>query len=258
MSLRLKLIIALLATSLLSVGVMWGVAYERLERRFGDIVETISARNFRGDVAAYWLTYGSWEAGVRAEPFTQFVRRRKDFLAVQGADADTGDDTGAQALPQRPRPLGRTPGPDAPGFDGSGGNFRPPFRFMLFDSSWVRLDRRNPPNGERKEATPEQRRKAVPIRVKGEIVAYASREGDANYSTTDLAYLAAMQNALAWGIGAAALMALGLGLLAGRHFGRSITPLLQALAKMGDGAVPQQVPVTSRDEIGLLAQALTE
>lgn len=255
MTLRLKLILALLASSLLSVAVMWGVAYERLERRFDDIVETTSARNFRGDVAAYWLTYGSWDAGVQTEPFIQFVRRRKDFLAVRGDDADTGDDVDAQALPPRPRPINRSASPSGPAFDGNGGAYRPPFRFLLFDPAGVILDRRGPPTGEKRLATPEQRRKAVPIRVKGEIVAYASREGHANYSATDLAYRDAMENALAWGIGAAALMALGLGLLAGRHFGRTITPLLQALIKMGDGAVHQQVPVTARDEIGLLAQA---
>jgi diguanylate cyclase (GGDEF)-like protein len=269
MSLRIKLIIALLSTSLLSVAVMWGVAYERLERRFGDIVETSSARNFRGDVAAYWLTYGSWQAGIRAEPFMQFVGRRKALLAERGIAFDTGDDSEAEPLtPRLLRGAGQGAGPDGGRLgdgaarparsgppEGNGSNFRPPFRFTVIDLDGFVLNRRNTPPSEQRQATPEERQKAKPIRVKGEIVAYALTEGDANYSATDLAYRAAMENALAWGIGAAALMTIAVGLLAGRQFNRSITPLLRAIATMGDGAVRQEVPVTSRDEIGLLAQA---
>lgn len=259
MPLRLKLIAAFLLTSLITVAVMGGVAYERLERRFGEIVEAASARNFRGDVAAYWLTYGSWEAGVKLEPFTQFVGRRRAFLAARGADADTGDADQAQPLPPfRPGEFGPRPArpPYPPMGGGEGGNFRPLFRFTLYDTEGIVLSPRQLDEfGMRRQVTAEEREKAVPVRVKGEIVAYALPQGTANYSTTDLAYLSAMQNALIWGSGAAAVLAILFGLLAGRHVSRTLAPFTHAIAGMRDGVLRQQVPVRSRDEIGLLAEA---
>lgn len=291
MSLRIKLIIALLSSSLLSVAVMWGVAYERLDRRFGTIVQNVSSRNFRGDVAAYWLTYGSWEAANRAEPLPQFISRRKAALAARGIEVDTGDADVAEALPplrpglstgggpgprggpgggpggeRPPPPRGENPRPPIPGFPDrpergeNEGGFRALFRFTLFDADGYILNGPNAknPSGERVKATAEDRAKAAPVVVKGQTVAYVSLAGDANYTATDRAYMAAMQNALAWGIGAAGVMALALGLLAGRYFSRSLRPLTLALANMGDGAVRQQVPVTSRDEIGALAKAFNQ
>src|SRR5260221_807501 len=84
MSLRTKFILALLTTSLLALALVWGAAHERLTSKFDDLVEARAARSFRGDVAAYWLTYGSWEAGERAEPFPHFVARRKALQAAEG------------------------------------------------------------------------------------------------------------------------------------------------------------------------------
>jgi diguanylate cyclase (GGDEF)-like protein len=295
MSLRIKLIIALLSTSLVSVAVMWAVAYERLDRRFGTIVQTASARNFRGDIAAYWLTYGSLEAAARAEPLTQFIGRRRGILAARGIFGDTGDVDAAEAIPpyrpgmsgvgpgggpgggarggpgggpgagpggDRPPPRGDGQRPPPPGGPegGEGGGFRPIFRFTLFDPDGFVLNARTAetPPSERVKASAEDRAKAVPIIVKGQTIAYLSVAGEANYTATDRAYLAATQNALAWGIGAAGIMALVMGLLAGRYLTRSLRPLTLALANMGDGAIRQQVPVTSRDEIGALAQAFNQ
>lgn len=263
MSLRFKLILAFLCSSLITLAVMGGVAYERLERRFGDIVEAASARNFRGDVAAYWLTYGSWEAGTQAEPFTQFVGRRRALISARGGGMDTGDADAAEAIPPwRPGGMaGQGPGGPRPPWPGppegdSGESFRPLFRFTLFAPDGRVLNRRDPAQpGPPRLATPEERAKAVPVVVKGVTVAYAVSQGNANYTATDRAYLAAMQNALAWGIGAAALIAVFLGVIAGRRVSRVLAPFTQAIAGMRDGVLRQEVPVTSRDEIGLLAQA---
>src|SRR5258708_39445890 len=110
MSLRAKIVIALLATSLVSLLLVGVVAQARLMSRFDDLALARSARNFRGDVASYWLTYGSWDAGERVEPFPQFAQRRRALLERARADAapsaggrpaplDTGDVAEASALP---------------------------------------------------------------------------------------------------------------------------------------------------------------
>src|SRR5215470_9840030 len=106
MTLRLKIMIALLVSSLVSLALVGVVANQRLMSRFDDIVLARSQRNFRGDVAAYWLTYGSWQAGALIEPFPQFVQRRRAVLAPaaagQWATLDTGDAADARPLPPLP------------------------------------------------------------------------------------------------------------------------------------------------------------
>src|SRR4051794_26944726 len=90
MSLRAKMIIAVLATSLLSLVLVGAVAYQRLLSRFDDIALDRAFTNFRGDVASYWLTYDSWDAGARIEPFPQFSQRRRMMLERERADAGPG------------------------------------------------------------------------------------------------------------------------------------------------------------------------
>jgi diguanylate cyclase (GGDEF)-like protein len=266
MSLRVKFVVALLATSLMSVLLMWAVAEERMSRRFDDLVQARSARNFRGDVAAYWLTYGSWDAGVRAEPFIRFVTRRKAILGASSAVPDTGDASEARALP--PLSTGSVATRDAqdaaaprrsPGGSGSGsgdlGGPRPPFRFLLFDPAGRVLNPVGPGYPPNREVTAEERARAIPVRVAGQVVAFASPIGTANYTDIDRAYLGAMHNALIWGIAAAGVMAVGLGLLAGRHLSRSLRRLTDAISGMQEGALRQHVEITSRDEVGVLAAA---
>jgi len=275
MSLRTKIIAALLTTSFLSLALVGVVAHERLMRRFDDLALARSARNFRGDVASYWLTYGSWDAGARTEPFPEFSQRRRALIERARAAAqppagdrppplDTGDVTDAEALTPLPAPgIGAPPPPamtpgsrprSGPPFGPPPGGPSVPFRFLLFDPAG-RVLNPDPRLGADQQASASERARAVPIEVHGEVVAYASPVGVINYSETDLAYRDAVRDALAWGIAAAAALALGLGLLLGTRLSRSARALTRAVRFMQGGALRQRVAVASRDEIGVLADA---
>src|SRR5579871_3427159 len=72
-SLRTKIILALLLSSLASVGLVGGVAYYELMRKFDDRMLQESFNRFQGDVVAYEQAYGSWSAAQDAQHFGEFV-----------------------------------------------------------------------------------------------------------------------------------------------------------------------------------------
>ncbi|MBV8168771.1 MAG: GGDEF domain-containing protein [Alphaproteobacteria bacterium] len=274
MSLRAKMIVALLATSLLSLVLVGAVAYQRLMSRFDAFALERAAGNFRGDVASYWLTYGSWQDGEAIEPFPQFSMRRRSMLEHERADAarrsgrpglpDTGDAAEARALPRlsaraggaaaeamRGPPPGPPPGGQPP--PRPPGEFAP-FIFVLFDPDGRVLNPGARP-GAGTQATEAERARAVPIEVNGTVVAYASPIGAVNLSETDRNYLGATRDALLSGLAAAAVLAIGLGLLVGNRLSRSLRALTRAIQKMEGGALRQRVEVATRDEVGVLAEA---
>ncbi|MBX9847952.1 MAG: hypothetical protein K2X64_01560, partial [Rhodocyclaceae bacterium] len=61
-SLRTKLIIGLLVTTLMSTALVGSIAYIRLTEKFDDLVMQEAVRRFRADVSDYFRAYGSWEA----------------------------------------------------------------------------------------------------------------------------------------------------------------------------------------------------
>jgi len=256
-SIRIKFIIALLATGFLSVALVGFVAHERLMSRFDDITRAHAAKNFRGDVASYWLTYGSWEEGLQAEPFRHFVTRRKALLGDAPRRAgpldsgapramDTGGATEATAIPPW-RGKEEELATKAPGYGPP-----PPFRFVLFDPSGRIL---NPLEEIGRALHPEEWQHSVPIEVNGKIVAFASPMGIANYSETDRAYFAAVNDAMTWGVMTAALIATGLGFLLGNGLSRSLRQLTGAINRLDDGVLAQEVAIKTRDEVGTLAKA---
>jgi len=265
MSLRVKFIAALLATSLLSVAIVGGVAQQRLMRKFDDLVLARAARNFTGDVASYWLTYGSFEAGLQVESFRHFSLRRRALLGqpeiapsmtgAAGRGPDTGGPGTAEALPpwtpsaadrDGPPPRDIAPDPLDPG------RFVPPFRFVLFDPTGKIL---SPPTETGRALRPEEQQNAIPIPVNGRIVAFASPNGIVNYSPADRAYIAAVWDAIGWGIAVAALTAIGLGLVVGNRLSASLRQLTGAIRGMQQGSLRQRVDIASRDEVGMLARA---
>src|SRR5262245_53091265 len=82
LSVRTKVTVALLLTAIVAVALVGLVAHWRLAQKFSEVVLRDSFREYRKDVAAYFTTYGSWEKGEAAEPFTQFVVRRHNLLGM--------------------------------------------------------------------------------------------------------------------------------------------------------------------------------
>jgi signal transduction histidine kinase/CheY-like chemotaxis protein len=243
-SLRTKLTITLLATSIVSASIVGVVAQWKLFQKFSTAVMTQSFEMFQGDVAAYITKYGSWDSGASSEPFSEFVesRHRPPDGGPRGNFAPLPPRGGPNGPPLGGPPRGGPPdGPDVP-----------PFRFLLLDADG-RVLMPNPPY-QRGEAVPASLRDSgLPILVDGRTVAIAVPLDTPNLSQRDDAYLGAMRQALLFGIGVASLIALGLGLFFGTTLSRTLRRLTAALQAMSAGDLRQRLETKSRDETGVLA-----
>jgi len=185
-SLRTKITPSMLVTSLASALVAGGVARTIVLQRFGDIALQQAFDVFQGDVTAYVEEHGSWNAGARSEPFGAFVARR-------GAEGRPGGPAGAQS-----------------GFPPPGGTQSPPFAFLLLaPDGRVLLGPPDYPVGTTVDA--DLWAQGLPIDADGAVVALAVPLDDPNLTVFDSGYLAATRDAVAYGVGVAALVALAVG-----------------------------------------------
>ncbi len=228
MRLRTKLTLTLLATSLLSAAFVGGIAYWLLMRDFQQSALEQAFRNFQADVSAYLQTYGSWAEAERREPFPLFVQRHR-----------------AQLRSNPPTPLQEPPFPNRIG--------RAPFRFLLLaPDGHVIKEGGDYALGQSVPAS--MLRTARPIMLSGKVEVLAVPLGEPNLTEDDRAYLAAMRRALFAGFLVAGALAVLSGLLLGRRMSATLDELATAIGTMrAKGAIPQQVPVRTRDEIGTLA-----
>jgi methyl-accepting chemotaxis protein len=264
MSLRTKLIATVLLGCLISVAVVGGVAFMRLMSKFDDLILKSAAAHFQADTVSYYRTYGSWEAAVKAEPFRQFVIRRK---AAANETLQAGLPPGERA-PEAPLG-GKDPALSTDALPPAGATqpmvlkyadtmaplpFSPPFRFLLYKpDGHVVLGTDLYKTGDR--VRDEDRRQSLPVMLDGGLIGYVSPLGRINYSELDLGYIKAMRDALLYGAVAAAVVALALGIATGTGLTRSLRRLTTAIQAMESGTLGQQVEVTSRDEIGVLGTA---
>lgn len=250
MSLRTKIILALLLTSLASVGLVGGVAYAELMRKFDTNMLHGAFERFRGDVKAYVRAYGSWEEAEHHEPFAVFVARR---MSANGGPPPMFGDHRPPRNTSPPSQAIRQPGAIPP----PGLRDRPPFQFILFNPAGKIL-LPNPSYRVGDTVKEKDRRHATPILLNDRVVAYASPHGIATLSAEDLNYLHAMRTALIYGVVSATALALLLGILFGNTLSRALRRLTYAIQSMGGGALHQHVEIESRDEVGLLAGALNQ
>jgi two-component system, cell cycle response regulator len=243
MSLRLKLMAALLATGLATVAIVGGLSYMGLTHRVDEIRREQASEHFRGAMTAYFGKYGDWASANRAEPFDRFVQR------LQG-------ERGEPPPPRlRPALLG-TDGPP-PGHPPPPPGGEPPFRFVLADADYRVL--LGAGIFEPGEALPADIRNTThPITVSGRTVAHVVSEGLFIPSSQDHAYLNAMRSSLLAGGLAAVIVATGLGLLLSGGLSRRLQGLTGAIRAMHGGALQQQVPAEGKDEVALLARAFND
>ena len=241
----------MLMTSLTSVALVGFVAHWRLQQKFSESVRQHSFDAFKGDVAAYVETYGSWDAALRSEHFGHFVRRRH---------GDPQRHAGGGLEPPPAPSLGR----DVPPLSSASASDRPPpqrhrgqrapFRFLLLGTDGkVLLE--NPPYHRGQTAPAGVRAKGTPILVGGKLMGVAVPLSTPNLSDLDRGYLNAMSEALLFGSGAAAALALLLGVVFGTGLSRNLRQLTTAIRAVSGGDLSQRVDITSRDEIGVMAQA---
>jgi diguanylate cyclase (GGDEF)-like protein len=284
MSLRIKLMLAMLLTGLATVATVGGLAYVGVTHKVDAIHRQQAAEHFYTNMSGYLKHYGSWEAASRAESFESYLQRtgagrpepqqdgpRQDGAPPQGPDGRRPPPEGFDG--RRPPPEGqdgRRPPPrdagepgesggrEGPGpRDGRGGRNEPPFHFILADADFrVLLGAGAYRHGEPLPAA--ARKDAQPIVADGRVLAYVSPEGVFTPSKQEQQYLAAMRDALVAGAAAATALALLLGVLLSQRLSRTLSRLTQAVRAMHGGSLLQRVPVQGRDEVAALAQAFND
>ncbi|QJD90217.1 diguanylate cyclase [Duganella dendranthematis] len=238
MSLRTKFMLALLLTGLAAVAMVGGLAYAGMTKKVDGMRRERAAEHFHESVTAYLAQYGSWEANHGKEGFDAFMQSRRPSAGDR--PPPPADDR------ERPPP---PPGEGRPEHRGE-----PPYHFILADQDYrVLLGAGVYKHGELlSEAA---RKDARAVEVHGRVVAYVSPEGVITPSRQELQYLAAMRDALWFGVSGAAVLALVLGVLLSRGLGRTLGHLTGAVRAMHGGSLLQRVPVEGKDEVAELAAA---
>ncbi len=247
-TLRFKLSLALIFTSLSAVIVVGITAQSRVTVKFDQIAMERAFENFQEDVSAYIATYGSWNNAQKAERFGQFSRRRRaltgDFrIESFHPEADEFMQHDEAHLP-----------PPPPGLDEAG---RPPFRFILLDPQGkVLMGAGQYKNGEL--VPPAVRLKSIPIFLQEQAVALAIPLGKPNLSERDLNYLATIKQALIDAFFIACALAIVLAFLLSNRLSSSLHELTLAINEMGQGQLRQNVTIHSKDETGVLSKAFNQ
>src|SRR5476649_1666224 len=112
MSLRIKLMLALLLTGLSAVALVGGLAYYGVNKKVDILRRQDAADHFYRFMSGYLQQYGSWQAASAAESFDNYVQRmnrreRASGRADEGQSANGGPD-------QRPAPPDDGQGPPPP------------------------------------------------------------------------------------------------------------------------------------------------
>lgn len=252
MLIRRKITLALIITNLVVIATVGIVAYYSLRQKFNDQIAATALANFRSDAISFIETYGSWEAGVAAEPFDAFVARRSRQtnrpIAIGLAPAVTPP-VFPDAAPAALAPI-TAPNSPPPVHSLS----RPPFHFMIFSPDGKVL-KAIPPYQVGATISAADRANAQPIEHAGKLLAYVVAKGDAAYSALDLGYLTAVRQALWLGVGAALALAVAVGWLLGSRLSARLGGLTRAIESVHTGDFGRQVDIGADDEIGILAKA---
>ena len=126
MSLRIKLMLALLLTGLAAVAVVGGLTYSSVNRKFDTIRSKQAAEHFHTYMTAYLTEYGDWKTAIATESFDRFVQRTERRQGQQ--DGERPSELLERMPPNIDRQSHGRPGPGmdgGPGADGAAAG-RPP------------------------------------------------------------------------------------------------------------------------------------
>ncbi len=224
-SLRFKLIIAFLLTSLAAIVLVAIFVQQFVIREFDSYVLEQHRDDFQATVAEYYTEYGSWN-GIR--PYM-------------------GEVSGDRVQPPGGPPRPGVSAPNQPPPDNV------PARFILTDANgYVVLPFDGYEIGQRVPRELEQSGESV--EVDGEIVGLIiTTDNSLRRDPAEEAYLERTNWALLAATVGGVSFALLLGIGAARLYLRPLRELTAAANEMAKGNLQQQVPVRTKDELGLLA-----
>ncbi|MEL7084386.1 MAG: diguanylate cyclase [Cyanobacteria bacterium J06597_1] len=255
-SLQLKLTVALLVTSLTAVAMVSAISRWFVFQNLNQAVLDISFGAFQEDVKAYFETYGTWEAGREVESFDEFIQRRRPVGRALHPPPQLNrlPRLSEHGVPGPGHPSGLPPLPNPAIAEIE----QPPFTFLLLDAATDRILLGPDEYTADREIPTRLFEQRQPIFVGGQPVAIAVPLGTPNLNQLDKRYLASLNLSLLYGMAVGSVSALLLGLTLGGQLSAPLRQLKRAIQAMDRGELHQEVPVRSRDEIGLLAAAFNQ
>jgi signal transduction histidine kinase len=220
-SLTLKLTFAFLLVGLIGVALVAALVGRQTRRQFGEFVADRYQTDVLAEAADYYASTGSWEG------FQASLKPRRGQWGQSG---------------------------QGPG----GGDGKPPIALYDANSQLVFAGSGYGPMANA-PATLEDDAGALPVEADGEVVGYiqfAERPGmSAVDESPEARFLLAVDRAILLSAGAAALLALVLGVILARTISHPVQELTAATQVLAGGDLGHQVPVRTSDEIGELAKS---
>lgn len=236
LTLKSKIVIALISLALVAVGIAGLSARTITLQRFDDLVSNRIRFDFMDQVLAYYREYGSWEAAAEQETYFEYVGR----APYTRREARPNAGTGTMASPRTTNPtagrVGRAPPFVVADLDGK-----------IWISGQTHEDGDYLPQGQLKYTLPimdddTQIGYVIPAQVA--VVVELAEEAETAITSSWLFSI---------------LIALGVtipvGIVLGGKIASPIHRLHEAVVAMQPGAVQQAVPVSSKDEIGQLSES---
>jgi two-component system sensor histidine kinase BaeS len=251
-----KLMIALLATALLSLVTVIIITRINLRNGFVEFLERQESRQLNNLVpvlAEIYQQNDGWTSLIANE---QNWYRLFDFSRSRGAGSDTRlrrpgrPPDRARAPPNGDGSFGRPPGPRPAGR--ANGSRRAPDRLQIRDRLFLLDKDRDRIAGAFETETAAE---LLPIPVGGETVGWIGLEPMGEMLTPEAGIFLSEQRRSGWlSLLVAGMLAAVLAFLLARHFSRPISHLADTVRQLKKGDYASRVEVDSADEIGLLAE----
>jgi signal transduction histidine kinase len=221
-SLTLKLTLAFLIVGLIGVALVAALVGRQTRRQFGEFVIDRYQADVLAEAADYYASTGSWEG------FQASLKPRRGQWGQSGQ------------------------GP------GGGDGQSPPIALYDANSQLVFAGNTYGPMANA-PAILQGDAGALPVEVEGEVVGYIQFAERPGMNTVDESpearFLLAVDRAILLSAGAAALLALVLGVILARTISHPVQELTAATQVLAGGDLGHQVPVRTNDEIGELAKS---
>jgi signal transduction histidine kinase/CheY-like chemotaxis protein len=290
MSLRWKITLALLGAGLLAAFSVSALAKWVVQSQFTQSTITRAFNNYTGDVAQYYMAYGSFEEAVKREHITVFLR--KLHSSDTNSDPNQPDPNQPQANPNNPNPNNpnqpppnlanpnlnpnnpnpnnpnpNNPNPNSPNSSQPSANPNQNVPLPAGEAKAGRV-RFNLTDATGKIILPHElvgrqvagfaKSQAHEVRVGPKVIGYAWPEGTPDLTAQERDYLSGLNTAFAWGLLAVSPLLLLFGWLWGGVLARPLRRLSRALSTLELGKVGQGLVVNSSDEMGQMTQSFNQ
>ncbi len=214
-----------------------------IEHEFIEKAEEAHYGRFSQAIGRYIERHGSWGTEQDAMRYVQIMERQREMMPQRFPGRQPG------YSPNMPGSLDGGPPPEVFGVHDT-----QTFEFVLFDLEGNVLHGGKDYQPGQK-VSPDMFDDADPIIYKSSVVAYALPSGVPPLTPTDEAHLHTLQETLFFSTLCALLLIIPFGFWEGHKLSGALDYLIKAVNKMGAGELEQQVPIKSKDEVGVLAAA---